>query len=1809
MPDLTDSRPPERADGEATDDRAERPAGFGERAAAEPARGGAGYRTLEEIKTEAERRGLRLAFFVTALPLELAAVRAHLTNMGAVRAFDGTILECGTFDDRGQEWLIVSGETRAGTHNAQQVVSTAHFTFQPVGRFELMIFIGVGGSRKKGAPIGSVVAADKVYYPYGGKYSKGVLANRPTSVIMDHELTNIAQKVCRDETWPSRIIPSRLGPKPDDEDYPVEMPPPAKVAPIASIEAVLDDPKSELEALLKSSYGDTHVVEMEGYGAVFGAHTVRTPGMIVRGVSDMTNEKDEDEDEVNQPVAATHAAAFAFEMLSHWGLNNDPPRMPHGAAGEASDADERGGPNRGAPTRAGQTGAAEGGGRAGDHGGGGRPSSIEVSVVLNLSADFGPDDEERIERLGRTLKAIAGSSDVEIVEVRSGSLHLFVADPGRALARVGEARLREALLEAEDVELVGMSTIEAWRSRDGLMPDLDAASEDLLGWPATLPGGERLERPELDQLAARITDSASSTTAVIGPPGAGKSALLATLGKRFRAAGWPVLAIKADLLDPDVASEGDLRERLGLGVNPSDALRGLAAFGPVLLVVDQLDALAGYLDIKTARLSILLNLVRRLGRVDNVHIVLSSRTFEFQHDVRLRAVGAESVTLQLPPWDEVLAVLAANGVVAAGWPADAKEVMRSPQALSTYLSLNSRYSSEPFASYQLMLDRLWDERVLAGGDGGERDRLASDIAEEMADRESLWLASARFADRSAAMQALTAAGILTTLDASVGFSHQTLFEFTLARSFAREPGRLSTFATERQDSLFLRPKLWAGLTYLRGADRDLYHRELETIWRTEGLRSHLRVLLVDFLGSQPDPTDREAILMDAALTTEATRLRAFRALAGSPGWFERLADSRIAPAMRQEGAVANAQIEVLTRALPSAPRTVVRLIRENWLPRVEDDPRSWSVIQWISPWTDEALAIALRILSRTDIASSMVDHQAASIAVSQPVEALRLVEARLDRELEAASTESAARMASAPPPPDDAAPDEALALRVGERARDPVRNLIERSSDWDGLAGIAETWPRETLDGLWPWFTRALAALDRVTERHQRVGYPLGFEADFRFEGENALDLPEGSILGALRVAAERLADTDPAAFRDWAARADAVELTAAQRLIAHGIAHRPAEFAPEGLAFVLDDERRYFLGPFQAPHATTERMVAAVSPYWTPDQVRAFEERVRSYAPPPPPEDTDPKDRIRWRHMVRRTQLGLLRALPARQRSAAASRQVDEDERRYGSHRGITYSGVRTIGSVIEAEGIAKAKDDDIVNAFVELPDATGWDNPRNWMVGGNVQLSRAFASFAKGHPDRALRILSRLDASNGVRAAAYAIDALSEAAPADTVSGLIRDANGRGFDSDEFRHSVARALDRMARRKVEVDEDLIGLLEGWVRDPLPEDREPDDDDGEGDSAGDPTAGENSQQEDDRDPVERSSLWGHGSFGVFPGGDVPIADSIVHIRLLRGQADRALAFLSDYLDRQKGIAAWDILAQYLPHLAAADPKAREAFLDRLLDEVAGVTGSAAYSQFLARSQAADHALVERHIDAWRTSPSPTAKQAYGEIVALDALLRPERGQSASRLEAIMDGPAGSPAQTGAALTAAHVLVEEPGRRDAAAALLARSLRNGGAGAWTAALELFRLSDELVADDATTTLLRAIADGLPTSPSLDATFIVDRLATLLPHSAALVGEIALALAEKWNTDLADVRTSIAMASAALVDLAITLHRLGPETRETGLRLFEALIGIDAYEARQTLDEIDNRFRENAPVARPRLRRRAQVAPRRVRRHR
>ena len=1356
--------------------------------------------------------------------------------------------------------------------------------------------------------------------------------------------------------------------------------------------------------------------------------------------------------------------------------------------------------------------------------------------------------------------------------------------------------------------MLGIVDETEYEQLKALQAELAHASQGLLAWPKTLPGGTWIDRPELTELLNRLHQP-NSATAILGDPGAGKSALLATLGEALSASGWPVLAIKADLLDPGVTTEADLQARLDLPEKPSAILQRLGKLRPAVLLIDQLDALASYLDVRTGRLSVLLNLVRRLGRVDNIHIVLSARTFEYEHDVRLRSIAAESITLQLPAWSQVLPLLEARGIHAAGWPPDAREVMRSPQALSTYLQLEGRAKSEPFATYHAMLDRLWAERVLAGEGGSRRAKLACDVADRMAEEESLWLASARFDSQIDDVRALTAAGVLAPYgsDGSIGFTHQTLFDYALARGFTQTKGRLSQYALERQTSLFLRPKLRAALSYMRSVERPTYEAELETIWGTPGLRRHLRLLLIDFLGQQSTPTDREALVMEGVLQQPSDRALGFRALTGSVGWFERFASSFIATAMGEENGGANLTVGVLLAAWSFAPERVTELIASRWLPDPANDAKAWAVIENCPSWTEAVLEQAIAIVRRSEIGSFHIDNTISVLGASQPQAALRLCRARLDRELALALGEAAERAKDPKPGFEDLAARLEWRLTKDPRAR--LKRLLDDDREWDSLPALAERAPQDLLEQLWPWFLEALDAL-RTYEGGPHEGslsYALPYDADFRFERESNLGLPAPAMLTAFRIAAEYLAEANPKGFSTWMQQQDQVDATPVHRLVAHGLASQPETFAKTALDYLLADPRRFHLGSVEDLSSTTKRLIEVSSPFWADAELRRFEAAVAAYAPPART-GLDPAGRRNWQKMIRLVRLDLLRRLPQQRTSSVTRRRIVEEARAFpGARLGAHFSGAHSIGSIMQADAIGRASDEDIIRAFQTLPDATGWTHPKNWDVGGNIQLAREFATFARTDAERARRLIARFKPDFGERAAGYALEAMAETGDPEAISALFVNLAERGFGGEEYRGSAAHAIRRLIDRRCPVGVDVISTLERWlanpVQKPVPDEparsAENTDDEKISSGAGQTQRGGGGE----KDEEERNLLWGYGGISIVPGGEYPVLAALIRLRLARQEPDLLIQTLFDSLPRVQDPRIWEALLDLLAYLQPGSKDRRAKFLAAVFNRFPQLLGTADAARLFGRVHWWAPNMVRKELNRWRQHPNRHALRGYGELVALVAILQPGLKWPRSMLKEIETGEEDdlASARTGAAFTAVN-LWTEPKTREAATALLTRLLARREHGIWLAVFDLFRVVEELVPEPQTIVLLQAIADHVSSAPRGRGTYIVERLETLLPHEASLVAVIANGLVGRWRDDLGDIRTSMATIAPQLVDLAVTLHRLGPETREIGTTLFEQLVEIDAHMARQTLDEIDNRFRSERTFVRQRLPRRSMRRP-------
>lgn len=1326
-------------------------------------------------------------------------------------------------------------------------------------------------------------------------------------------------------------------------------------------------------------------------------------------------------------------------------------------------------------------------------------------------------------------------------------------------------------------ELTALDTDTASEWREAFT----TASSGLLGWPTTLADGQQIPRPELAQLLETMVSKKRGTVALLGLPGSGKSALLADLGQQLTAkAEVSVLAIKADLLDASVTSEEDLRQDLHLPELPSIMLRRLAARAPVVLLIDQLDALAGHLDAKTGRLSALLNLVKAVSSADGVFVFVSCRTFEFTHDLRLSRIDAESLTLELPSWEQVLPILEANGVRSTGWNTDAREVMRVPQQLNTYLQLKAAGIDEPFSSYTAMLDSLWSVRVLSPPGGGRAALLAFDIAEVMADKETLWLAASRFDERVKELNFLVSAGILTTTkEGAIGFSHQTVFEHVLARSFAKNDGRLSAYVLSRANSLFVRPKLWAALAYLRGVEPTTYSVELAALWNTAGLRKHLRFLLLEFMGAQSKPTNTEEVLLVAASEQDELRPIVLKAITGSQGWFERLSGTVVASAMSNPN-TGDMCIEILASAWSHSPEAVAKLLRENWLPSPHNDRRVLFVLQEATTWTPGLVDIGTTVASRVNASASHVDHLVSVIGGTEPKVAIELLRPFLvgmwaRTKAEALHLEA---VAEADPP---GASERDVAWHMQHNPMRPMSEFLDDRNQWGSIPELAASSPSHFLATLWPWYLNAFRDMLALKERDEPYfGYPLPYSADFRFEGEDRNRLQPSSILEAIAVAVEGLAEVAPLELLQWAREQARVELAPVQRLIAHALTRNPAQTATAALDFLLEDERRYFLGGISDSTSTTLALVAACAPHWTPDEVSKFTTKVKSYTTVRPVERNTPEDVRAWSRIGRRTRVNLIRALPTATRSPEIQREVDEGNRALPQRMTSDEFAGGWVGSTMQASQFARASTDAILNAFKVIPDEAGWDHPTHFGRGGNVQLARAFAEFAKEHPDRALQVIEKLQPESGQRAAGYALETLAEVCDPDKLMALFIQLHGKGFDGDEFKSSVARAVERILSRDVVASEPVLEMLEGWV-----------------------ASIESESHDEDAIATERSGsskeegflLSGHPRVEFLPAGDYPIVAAIVSARYARNEAAAVTRLLRRYLDISQNTRVWESLVRFMAPLPTMD--ANEG--PRLVGDVLALSqldGSQGAAVLMAKTHWRALAPVMSNLRRWRDSERMAARKGYGELVALISLTNSEKSEAAKWLVEVIETPVLADARAGAAATAAQLLWIEPQFRAAATDLLLALLEKNESAVWHQVFGLFLLVDKLEPEPHTVRLMRGIADRIQYAPAPNEPYVVDRLGGLLPGHADLVARIASQLIQLWRDKLANMGSSLVTAGQEMMDLAVTLHRT-EGTQLAGLQMFEQLIEIDAYQAREVLDEIDHRIRPGARRLRPRLRRR------------
>lgn len=1311
---------------------------------------------------------------------------------------------------------------------------------------------------------------------------------------------------------------------------------------------------------------------------------------------------------------------------------------------------------------------------------------------------------------------------------------------GRLLAAVAKRRLLEP--GQFDIENITQNAVVQFSAFSKSLASLAVSANDWIPLSGEGAIEECLEEPE-----ARVM-------CLLGEPGCGKTSVLAKLVQGRDRSGRATLAIRADAIPLDVSLQEWIQSRLQLMQPVLEVIQLVALEQPLVVVIDQLDAVADLADLKSNRLNGLLAFVAAVSRMRGVKLVCSCREFEFRHDARLATLDAREIRLELPAWEQVAQKLAAAGVEnAAGWPEELQNALRNPQNLTIFLERvrDSGSKSLP-GSYQLMLDEIWSNRIRTE----EQREFIYRLTKELVKRESLRAPAVRFESDLAVIRRLEALHVLVMEDGHVRFRHQTLLEHAKARLFIRTEQSLCEYVLARQNAIWVRPTLWAVLAYLRQVDPEKYQAELSQLLNAQ-LRLHLRYLLIDFLGQVSKPTDWEISHLVGFLDRDEDRGRVLLSIRGSQAWFQALRHTHFPAIMAWQPGAQWPMAAVITASWCFAHQECLELISRHWLPYSDKDELTWHALSQIDRWDDASVEMICKVIRRASGTERLwwAEDVVYKVSADQPALAPRVFEAIINRSTTA---------------------------DAGTTSRSPLEN----GNHWHDLPAVAEAAPVEFLRAAWPWFEKVVQRYHSSTP--SRV---LNVYGGHCFSLDRDSSGLRHSLLEAILLAVKSCASSEPNAFLDIVRTSYAIENQVIHRVLAIGFVELAAKSPSVALEYLLADSRRFLLGSYRNGQADSVALVEAVAGAGDETCRRALEDAILSWMPYRSDQEID-EDRDDY---FRELRLRLLSAIPEQLLSEATAALVREEKNALpGWDRDVYY--VRS-GSVHEIPALSKdqirlAADDQVLAALRGpaesdrsqqrwIPEKKCWEQP-----GGARAVTRQLVELAKEDIVRVLSLLPKLLEEGNESPVAAVLDSISnlEQHEVDSVA-LVRQLAQYRPQSEELRGSAGYLLYRACGRNNGLPDDICDLLISWLAMPWTEYENP---------------------TTDRDSEAQSILWGNES--AILGGSRSFWPLLA---VSHGLLDRKPPATNQWLRVHLRLLEFSIPFATWKHycwqlrwvsLDGTDPALAVEVIEKLFERYPALANAEEGIRLVAMiADSLPPDFVQEFLAGLKGASRAKLQQAYGEVLTFLAYWRDSHTWSIAELNEVMAGlqsdfESKTPIALGIAFAAANIW-DDSRSRPAACNLLCQLIPNATEAIANAINTVFWSVEDFAADQYTSNLLDCISSNPHVLVEEYVRDLMEHAANLLPHCRPQVLRLAQALVENKGNGLTMPSRALFLAAPHLVNIAMTLQRF-EDTRSRGLDLLESLLRLGVGDAFTILNDIDIRpvsTRRNEPRARRRRR--------------
>lgn len=404
-----------------------------------------------------------------------------------------------------------------------------------------------------------------------------------------------------------------------------------------------------------------------------------------------------------------------------------------------------------------------------------------------------------------------------------------------------------------------------------LLDELGNASFTLYGcknYFGNLPNSniKRKETTELlnwikSTLPTNSEEKSNNVLFLSGSAGCGKTTILRDLYELLAKDGIPVLGLKSDAL---IANNlDDLTTKINL-THPiiKSIIEVSKNVGKTIVLIDQLDALSQYLSSNRDYVNTYIQLIESLKNRHNIRVIVSIREYDLNYDFSFHAYK-NNIKIQVSELHDkdVESVLSKLKLAKGDLTGTLFSLLRNPNNLDVFCRIyNNKTKAHEIKTLQDLYVELWKQLIQNPKiDKNKLKEFLYKIIEKQHAQQTITVSSANMVeDYPTEFIFLKSKGIvIEEKDKSLRFFHQSFYDYLFAKKFIEEKGSLIKYIKTNKQSLESRSGLKMIISYLSISDRNEYIRITKYILQSNGIRFHIKSLVISLLSNVETPFNDE----------------------------------------------------------------------------------------------------------------------------------------------------------------------------------------------------------------------------------------------------------------------------------------------------------------------------------------------------------------------------------------------------------------------------------------------------------------------------------------------------------------------------------------------------------------------------------------------------------------------------------------------------------------------------------------------------------------------------------------------------------------------------------------------------------------------------------------------------------------------------------------------------------------------------------------------------------------------------------------